>query len=349
MNDRQRPTGRARTVARRKIGAAESRRKRIGVSEQTEKTSQEKPEAALFTKSAPPLARKPAGANGTAVQPLNTQTRPKPMSASSAERYVRKPVLETGEFHPKHGNGEKRFMIRDDAPFSKDKNLQFRHELKYYINYHDYVVLRQALKVVLSPDEHGGENHSYHIRSLYFDDRDNKALVEKLNGTDARNKYRIRIYNYGKNSVIRFENKIKRGQFIAKTSFSLTREEYSRILNGDYDFLKNKPSNLAKELYIKFTQDGLAPKVVVDYEREAYVHPLERIRITFDKNLRAGTVIGDIFNKNLPVMPVLEPGVMILEVKFNKFLPPHIQAVLNNAMAPTRSAISKYTLCRKYE
>ena len=98
----------------------------------------------------------------------------------------------------------------DKASFAAGNELHFRHELKFYINYRDYMVLRQALKALLAPDENGDENNSYHIRSLYFDDRDETALVDKLAGVEERNKYRIRIYNFS-DQKIRLEKKIKRG------------------------------------------------------------------------------------------------------------------------------------------
>ena len=93
----------------------------------------------------------------------------------------------------------------------------------------------------------------------------------------------------------------------------------------------------------------LRPKVFVDYEREAYILPYESVRITFDKNLKSGSALGDIFDPDLPLIPIAEKETMILEVKFNKYLPDYIKKVLNNLSAPQRSAISKYTLCRKYE
>jgi hypothetical protein len=45
----------------------------------------------------------------------------------------------------------------------------FRHELKYYINYTEYIVLRNTLKALAQLDKYAGENGEYYIRSLYFD------------------------------------------------------------------------------------------------------------------------------------------------------------------------------------
>lgn len=238
-------------------------------------------------------------------------------------------------------------QIVDKAAFTKDKELKFRHEMKYYINYRDYWVVRQSLKAVLLPDENGDENNTYHIRSLYFDDRDETALTDKLAGVEARCKYRIRIYNHSR-SIIRLEKKIKQGQYIAKKSIPLTYREYQALLARQYAFLLRRKEPLAKELYLQFTCQQLAPRVVVDYQREAYVMDYERVRITFDKDLKSGKP-GDIFDPNLNVWPIGDQGMMVLEVKFNRYLPDYVRRILDNLSSTNRTAISKYVLCRKYD
>lgn len=89
-----------------------------------------------------------------------------------------------------------------------NKKLQFRHELKFFINYHQYLILRQRLQSLIEKDQHANESGEYHIRSLYFDDINNTALADKLGGLRERAKYRIRIYNIQDN-IIHFEKKLK--------------------------------------------------------------------------------------------------------------------------------------------
>lgn len=230
----------------------------------------------------------------------------------------------------------------------KEEQLSYRHELKYYINYKDYIVLRSALSHVMRHDSNTGKKGYYDIRSLYFDDLENTALVEKMAGTDHRAKYRVRIYDYS-DRIIRFEKKIKEGQFIAKKSIKLTKQELGQILSGKYDFLLDRKEPLARELYIELGAKQLRPKVFVDYKREPFIFPYENVRITFDMDLKSGIIKGNIFDPNLPVIPVFRDGMMVLEVKFNKYLPDYIRRVLENAEGATRSAVSKYVLCRQYE
>ncbi|MBQ9942441.1 MAG: polyphosphate polymerase domain-containing protein, partial [Christensenellaceae bacterium] len=278
----------------------------------------------------------------------------KPITIDTPKKERELPSAEFGSWRakqampaPKKKVGEDGRVV-DKATFAADKKLRYRHELKFYINYRDYMVLRQALKVLLTPDDNGDENNSYHIRSLYFDDRDEKALVDKQAGVEDRSKFRIRIYNFS-DDIIRLEKKIKKGQYIAKKSLTLTREEYEAILAGDIGFLLSRKEDLAREMYLEMRIKQLRPRVVVDYVREAYIMPYESVRITFDKQLKSGRPTGSIFDKDLPVVPIADPETMILEVKFNRYLPDYVKGVLANLRSPRRSAISKYTNCRKYE
>ena len=92
----------------------------------------------------------------------------------------------------------------------------------------------------------------------------------------------------------------------------------------------------------------LRPVVIVDYVREAYIHPAEEVRITFDKQIRTGLYQTDMFNPNIPTYPDFDDPVEVLEVKYDEFLPTYMQAILSGITAQ-RSAVSKYTWCRRYE
>ena len=69
--------------------------------------------------------------------------------------------------------------------------MQFRHEVKHKISNLDMLILRQRLGAVMAPDCHA-PNGEYEVRSLYFDNLEDKALREKLDGVYVREKYRIR-------------------------------------------------------------------------------------------------------------------------------------------------------------
>ena len=55
----------------------------------------------------------------------------------------------------------------------------YRHEWKHEIRYADLLAIRQRLRAVTTPDPHAIDG-KYLIRSLYFDNLQDKALREKI-------------------------------------------------------------------------------------------------------------------------------------------------------------------------
>lgn len=228
--------------------------------------------------------------------------------------------------------------------------VPLRHELKYYINRMEYHLLSHALDQVLERDPNGDPEHNeYHIRSLYFDTYDNAALVDKLSGVKDRDKYRIRIYNFS-DKFIRMECKTKVGSLISKRSVPIPKLLAEQLIAGDPTGLERTRSGLLQDIFREMTLHLLKPVVLVDYVREAYLHPLEEVRITFDKNLRTGLYSHDLFNPRVPTLSPFDHDEMILEVKFNREMPPFIRDLLCTYVhSAQNSAISKYCWCRRFE
>lgn len=228
-------------------------------------------------------------------------------------------------------------------------NLPLRHELKFFISEAQYTLLSGMLRHVLQRDPNGDENNEYHIRSLYFDTVFDDALMDKLNGVEHRDKYRIRIYNFS-DEQIKLECKTKVGSLISKRSVSIPRELCEQIIAKDPTGLERTRSGLLADVYREMTVHLLHPVVLVDYVREAWLHPAEEVRITFDKQLRTGLYSTDLFNPQVPTIPPFDNGEMILEVKYNRVLPPYIRNIICMCCpGAVQSAISKYTWCRRFE
>ena len=221
--------------------------------------------------------------------------------------------------------------------------MKFRHEYKFYVNQSEYIVLRQRLRSVMESDSHTDENGEYKIRSLYFDNLYDKALLEKLNGVNNREKFRIRYYN-DDFSKISLEKKSKINGLCNKVSAPLTKEECEKILDGDLDWMLESPYDLVKELYVKMKTQLLKPKVLVDYMREPFVYEYGNVRITLDRDIRTGLYVTDLFDLDAPTIIAGEP-VIILEVKYDEYLPGFIRDIvdLKNKQA---TAYSKYGVCR---
>ena len=226
-----------------------------------------------------------------------------------------------------------------------EKQPRYRHELKYDISIFDYYAMRGRLKAVMQSDPHTVDG-KYKIRSIYFDNYNDKALREKINGVQKREKFRIRYYN-DDFSVISLEKKMKINNLCMKASARLTEQECRKILDGDYDWMPKHPDGLVREFYIKIKGGLLRPRVLVSYTREPYIYKAGNVRVTFDMDIRSTA-----FHKSFLEEDVLDIGVadesgrMILEVKFDDFLPEVIADIVQTDKGQT--AYSKYGACRKF-
>lgn len=224
--------------------------------------------------------------------------------------------------------------------------FHFRHEIKYYINYSDYLAIAKRLEKVLHLDANAGSNKEYKIRSLYFDTLYNKALLDKQIGVSKREKYRIRYYNDDL-SLIKLEKKIKDRGLCSKLSAPVTEEECRKILNGDIEFLRISENPLFNDLYVQMRSYTLRPKVIVDYVREPYVYKTGNVRITFDKSIRTSMQSVNMFLDSVPTMEVIDHKFIVLEVKYDEFLPDIVQDILQ-VSGNLRSSVSKYEAARMY-
>lgn len=222
--------------------------------------------------------------------------------------------------------------------------MDFRHEWKHEINYSDRLILRQRLKVIAQQDAHGTDG-VYFIRSLYFDNLQDKALREKLDGVNCREKFRIRFYDMDP-SLIHLEKKSKQNGLGCKEMAVLTPAQTQAIIDGNYGWMMDAQEPLIRELYSKMVWQGLRPKTIVDYTREAFVYAPGNVRITLDYDIRTGLSSTDFLNPNCITVPAGDAGT-ILEVKWDEFLPDIIRDAVQLTGRHT-AAFSKYAACRIY-
>lgn len=219
-----------------------------------------------------------------------------------------------------------------------------RHELKFYISNSDYIANKFVLQKLMKRDEYQKSDEGYFIRSLYFDDLHDSSVEEKLDGTEYRDKFRLRIYDFDQDWV-KLERKRKNNNYVEKATFKLTRDEAQKLINGDVDWLGGYDSKTARSLYANFKTRHLRPASIVDYYREAYILDYNQIRITFDRRLSVNDHDFRLFSKDIITPQLLPDNVTIMEIKYGNFLPPWFKDLmhLNNGYS---AAISKYTQSR---
>ncbi|MBR9920593.1 MAG: polyphosphate polymerase domain-containing protein [Bacteroidetes bacterium] len=221
-----------------------------------------------------------------------------------------------------------------------------RYELKYIIPNERLLEVRARLKPFLEYDNYARKNKGeYTVRSIYFDTPNFECYTTKVAGIKNRNKIRIRGYNEeGPENAVFFEIKKKFEHPIHKHRSLSTFNEMQDVF--EQGSVEGRDVDLNRFLYHVYSR-RMKPVVTVIYEREAYEAPTadvnNRLRITFDKNLRAMPypTLDELYNEQGAVYAL--PGHFILEVKFNHFMPGWLSELLHSLNIKRVSA-SKYCL-----
>lgn len=216
----------------------------------------------------------------------------------------------------------------------------FRHELKYVISYEMMLQLRSKFNDLLTIDR---DDNGYMVRSLYFDSVDDNDYYEKLGGEINRKKIRLRIYSPD-SDYVKLEIKAKYDYHQLKESLIIDKKTAKEIINGNYNILLNYNDEVARKIYVILVKGYYRPKVVIEYNRIAYKTETTT-RITFDYNIRKTNNIEDFFKENINYCKLTDETEVVLEVKFDRFLEPYINEILNNCTSRMQS-VSKYLIGR---
>ena len=220
--------------------------------------------------------------------------------------------------------------------------MEYREELKFICSQHELDILAPRLEVIMNKDRHQ-TGQAYRIRSLYFDDYYDSAMHDNDAGVDRRYKIRIRVYE-DPTETIKLEVKYKLRGRARKESCLLSLEQFETILAGDLRFDPQAPKPL-RLLYLQQQMHLMRPRLIVEYERSAYVYPAGNVRVTFDRNIGYSDRFEAFFEDRLDLIPLLPRNSHILEVKYDEFLPDTIAQLLEIGTL-SKTAFSKYYLSR---
>lgn len=227
---------------------------------------------------------------------------------------------------------------------------KYRHELKFVCSEQQLCMLENRIKDVCRPDAYSGEDGKYIIQSVYFDDYHNSCFYENEDGTDPREKFRIRIYN-GRLNRIALECKQKQRGMNHKDSCLLSQENCQCILNGMWRpaevLAETGGDALLRKFALQYQLRMLRAKIIVQYERKPYIYATGNVRITFDRNISVSDNIENFGSDNLRLRPVMPVGQHILEVKYDELLPDYIHSLLQ-LEGLRQTSYSKYYTCRKF-
>lgn len=222
-----------------------------------------------------------------------------------------------------------------------------RHELKYIYAESDLQIIENKIKSVCRRDRNSNEKGQYRIRSVYFDTYNDAFLKENEAGVDNRKKYRIRIYNNSAD-YIQLECKETVADTKSKKSCRVTKDQCEKLIAGEKisDFAPDQ--TLLTQFLTESKINIYEPKVIVEYDRNAYIHPVGNTRITFDRNICASMDFEHFFEKRIYRRAIMPQGKNILEVKYDEVIPDFIWGMIPCRSSSQRSSFSKYSLCRTH-
>lgn len=222
-------------------------------------------------------------------------------------------------------------------------NEVLRQEKKFLITLQQYYEFSHIFSKILSLDSHS-HGDGYEIHSLYFDSLDDRDFHEKEDGIELRRKIRMRTYG-ADTPFAMLEMKQKQGQLQKKRSLKMKREDAEALILGNYSVLLKYSEPFAAECYAIMNMYCYRPVCIVSYHRKAFVAKENKIRITFDHHIVANESDFQIFSSKLNQYPVLDPYLVVLEVKYNGFLLSYIKDVINT-IDKSELSVSKYCLGR---
>lgn len=221
---------------------------------------------------------------------------------------------------------------------------EYRQEIKYLCSQAQLALIEGRIKNICTLDAHAGTDGIYIVSSIYFDDSQNTCYYENENGVDPREKFRIRIYNRDMGRIS-LECKKKQAGKTRKKSLPLETEQCRELLYGKIGWM-NMDNALFNKFALQYRMNHLRPKVIIEYERTAYVYPQGNVRITFDRNLSACRDTESFGQADAGRIPILPSGWHILEVKYDELLPDYIyNAAGIDGLRQT--AYSKYYMGRR--
>ena len=230
------------------------------------------------------------------------------------------------------------------------------YECKYLLSEGQADRIRRQIEAFVEPDRHarGRPGNRYEVSSAYLDDASLRLYRETLDGLLDRYKLRVRAYTDTPSDPLYFEVKRRRDRRISKIRARVPRDAMAAVLSDPAGHSAcagpDETAHLAS-FSARVVALRALPRVLVRYEREAYVGRFdESVRVTFDRRLcaRVTGMPSSFFGEG--DWHSVEGQKVIFELKFNHSYPRWMSAVIQSLGLP-RVSYSKYAhsvdVCRR--
>jgi hypothetical protein len=222
-----------------------------------------------------------------------------------------------------------------------------RYEFKYILTAAKRAAVERELRefMEVDPFSYSQPEHSYFVRSLYYDDSGFSDYHQKIDGVLNRSKFRLRTYSSTESDSCFLEMKGRQNMFSYKQRTLLEADTLQTLLAQRWSSLAREVSGspLLARFVVAACRRNLSPRVLVDYRRRPYIGRRDyRFRVTLDDRLQASAA-DTLFPVGVRRMPVLE-DCSIMEIKFEHMVPLWFHRLIG-ANELRRISVSKYCLC----
>lgn len=197
-----------------------------------------------------------------------------------------------------------------------DQMIFKRREIKYMIDEEIFTALLKVMRPHMVADEHGKNT----VCSLYLDTPDSLLIRRSLEHPMYKEKLRLRSYGVANPDTMVFvEIKKKYDSVVYKRRVSMTDRQAGQYLLHHEQVMDTQ---ISREIdYCMERYKGLAPAMLLTYEREAYYAADDHdFRITFDRNILWRDYDLSLC-KGIYGEPILKPGQVLMEVKAGGGIP----------------------------
>ena len=163
-----------------------------------------------------------------------------------------------------------------------------------------------------------------------------------MDGLFSPQKLRLRVYG-GEGGRAKLECKQKQGDYQKKDLGVGDGGPVRRLCPGDFSSLLDTDDEDAHFLYALASR-GYRPAGLVEYRRSAWLLGVRSTRVTLDFDVRGTDVLPTLYGPAV-LRPLLDPGLVVLEVKFDRTLAPFVRRLLKGYQR-TRLSCGKYENCR---
>lgn len=206
-----------------------------------------------------------------------------------------------------------------------------RVETKYLVPTKHLKPLLEDLKAYLTEDDFPNST----ISNIYFDTPDFEVIKDALAGRNKREKIRMRCYAQKPTSANQAFLEIKQKDLEGvghKLRLISTPPLINQLLVHGRSDKSITDHHLVQEIYdLRDRYEGLSPRIFIYYERYSLKQKKgaeEKVRVTFDKNLRYRDNHVDLTSGNSG-KALLDTDHIIMEIKASKDKPNWLQEILD--------------------